>query len=282
MSEDFDLFEKATSKSQQRLMGAVHAYKKSGTLPKNASFAAKVKGIAGGKGKSKGISGSDAKKFAKTKHEGLPETVKEGFKDWLYDLGITDYSPTLGPDRVRMQDPRPEHMTDKARSEHRVERDYHADDSDWVHRSYEERIGMAQDKANRYKKSLGRGMLKKVKSLGPTRREEPTSWAHDVKRRAFRTVSDAIKGKFSEAANDPFPMGGGRESGYRDLGSIAQEVWAANDIETKRSLVHELIETFKFKKEQERHRRTADRAKTPEQLDFLASSLALADEKVIK
>lgn len=272
MSEDFDLFEKATSKSQQRLMGAVHAYQKSGTLPKNASFAAKIKSIADGskkkqgKGKTKGISGADAKKFAKTKHDGLSETVTEGFKEWLYDLGISDYSPTLGPDRVRMQDPRPEHRSDKARVKHVA--DYNADDGDWVHRSFEERSG--------------HGKLKDVKKLGSATRREPTTWGQDVKQRAYRTVVDAIKGRrFSEAA-DPVPMGGGREPGYRDLGSIAQEVWAVGDIEEKRRLVHELIDTFKFKKEQVRHRRTADRANTPEKLDFLASSLALADEKVIK
>ena len=55
--------EKSVSKSQQRLFGMVHAYQK-GKL-KNAPE--EVKKIA------KGIKKSDAKDFASTKHEGLPE-----------------------------------------------------------------------------------------------------------------------------------------------------------------------------------------------------------------
>ena len=51
------------SKAQQRFMGLVHAYKK-GEM-KNAPE--EVRKIA------KGIKKSDAKDFASTKHEGLPE-----------------------------------------------------------------------------------------------------------------------------------------------------------------------------------------------------------------
>ena len=53
----------AISKSQQRLMGMVHAYKQ-GKL-KNAP--SKIKAVA------KHISDSDARDFAKTKSSGLPE-----------------------------------------------------------------------------------------------------------------------------------------------------------------------------------------------------------------
>jgi hypothetical protein len=57
----------SVSKSQQRLMGQVHAYQK-GKL-KDASPT--VKKIA------KGMSKKAAKDFAKTKHKGLPEKVKK-------------------------------------------------------------------------------------------------------------------------------------------------------------------------------------------------------------
>ena len=57
------ILEKSLSKSQQRLMGMVYAYKK-GEM-KDASD--EVKKIA------KGMSMKDAKKFASTKHKGLPE-----------------------------------------------------------------------------------------------------------------------------------------------------------------------------------------------------------------
>lgn len=61
----------AKSKSQQRLMGMVHAYQKDGSLPDDKELAAKVKEVA------KSISKKDAKDFAETKHKKLPE-VKEG------------------------------------------------------------------------------------------------------------------------------------------------------------------------------------------------------------
>lgn len=167
--DDFELFEKAVSASQQRLMGAVHAYQKYGTVPRNKSFAKKVRDIADGgnkkkrgKGKTKGMKKSSATKYAETKHEGLPEKVSESFKDWL-----------------------------KAD-------DYNADEGDWVHRSFEERSGVApESRASKYQKKLGRGLLKRVQSLGSERRE-PTSWGQDVKQRAFRNVSDAVKRRFSK------------------------------------------------------------------------------------
>jgi hypothetical protein len=79
-----NLNEKSSSKSQQRLMGMVYAYKK-GELKLDKldkTLADKIKSIAdGGKTKdgeqTKGMSLKAAKDFAKTKHEGLPETVQE-------------------------------------------------------------------------------------------------------------------------------------------------------------------------------------------------------------
>jgi hypothetical protein len=61
-----ELAEKAVSKSQQKLMGMVHAAKKG---EKAASPAvAKI---------AKGMSKGDAEDFASTKHKGLPDKVKE-------------------------------------------------------------------------------------------------------------------------------------------------------------------------------------------------------------
>lgn len=77
----------AKSKSQQRLMGMVYAYKDGkldlDKLPK--SLADKIKGIADGerrktgdkRKKTKGMTKTDAKKYASTKHKGLPEKVEE-------------------------------------------------------------------------------------------------------------------------------------------------------------------------------------------------------------
>jgi len=81
------LNEKSKSKSQQRLMGMVHAYKKGDLdieeLPD--SLGKKIKGIADGhkrktgdkRKKTKGMGDDDVKDFASTKHKGLPEKVKE-------------------------------------------------------------------------------------------------------------------------------------------------------------------------------------------------------------
>jgi Protein of unknwon function (DUF3008) len=61
----------ATSKSQQRLMGMVHAYNK-GELGKVApSLLKKIKTMA------KSMKKKDVKDFAKTKHEDLPKKVKK-------------------------------------------------------------------------------------------------------------------------------------------------------------------------------------------------------------
>lgn len=77
----------STSKSQQRLMGMVYAYK-SGKLELDDlpdSLSKKIKGIADGtrkktgdrRRKTKGIDTDSAKHYASTKHKGLPEKVKE-------------------------------------------------------------------------------------------------------------------------------------------------------------------------------------------------------------
>ncbi len=75
----------AKSKSQQRLFGMVHAYKKGDldTASVDSDLLKKVKKIAGG------IKNKDAKKFAKTKHKGLPElkeTHKITFKEFLVEI----------------------------------------------------------------------------------------------------------------------------------------------------------------------------------------------------
>lgn len=67
----------AKSKSQQRLMGMVHACQKSGKCASE-----QVKKMA------KTMKKSDAEDFAETKHKGLPERVKEStmtFREFLLD-----------------------------------------------------------------------------------------------------------------------------------------------------------------------------------------------------
>lgn len=77
----------AKSKSQQRLFGMVHAYQK-GKL-KHAP--ASVKRIA------KHISKEDAEHFAKTRHEGLPETKKaEVITMTRYEQGFMKRAQELG------------------------------------------------------------------------------------------------------------------------------------------------------------------------------------------
>ena len=65
-NEETQLDEKAVSKSQQKFMGMVYAAKK-GETPASPEVAAAAKSMSKG----------EAKKFAKTKHEGLPDKVKE-------------------------------------------------------------------------------------------------------------------------------------------------------------------------------------------------------------
>lgn len=76
----------AKSKTQQRLMGMVHAYQKGelDTSDMSADLKKKIKEIAGS------MSKTDSKKFAETKHKGIPEEVKEAktltFKQYLQEV----------------------------------------------------------------------------------------------------------------------------------------------------------------------------------------------------
>ncbi len=74
------LNEKAVSKQQQKFMGMVHAMQK-GEKVKGASPELKKA--------AKGMSKSDARDFAKTKHKGLPQKVDESFKLMLDEEGHT-------------------------------------------------------------------------------------------------------------------------------------------------------------------------------------------------
>jgi len=74
------LTEKAVSKQQQKFMGMVHAMQK-GEKVKGASPELKKA--------AKGMSKSDAKDFAKTKHKGLPQKVNEGLNMMLDEEGHT-------------------------------------------------------------------------------------------------------------------------------------------------------------------------------------------------
>lgn len=65
-AEGEELQEKAVSKAQQRFMGMVYAAKK-GEKPMSSKVAKAAKHM----------SGTEAKKFASTKHKGLPEKIKE-------------------------------------------------------------------------------------------------------------------------------------------------------------------------------------------------------------
>jgi hypothetical protein len=101
------LNEKSKSKSQQRLMGMVYAYK-DGKLDLDdlpVSLSSKIKGIADGKRKktgdkrknTQGISKKEAEKYASTKHKGLPEKIEEHmitkFNDFMNEstLPFNDY-----------------------------------------------------------------------------------------------------------------------------------------------------------------------------------------------
>jgi len=80
----------AASKSQQRLMGMVHAYQqgKLNTKSINADLLGKIRKIAGG------IKKKSAKDFAETKHKGLPELKESNmtFKEWLIETRHSQYA----------------------------------------------------------------------------------------------------------------------------------------------------------------------------------------------
>jgi Protein of unknwon function (DUF3008) len=85
----------SNSKSQQRLMGMVHAYQKGDLKKKDVKSADlwdKVKKMA------KSMKPKDTKDFAKTKHTGLPEKVKENkiyrFKDFVNESENKTFDPS--------------------------------------------------------------------------------------------------------------------------------------------------------------------------------------------
>ena len=106
------LNEKANSRSQQRLMGMVYAYKngemKLDKLPKSLSD--KIKGIADGtkrktgdkRKKTKGMSIKSAKDYASTKHKGLPEKIKEN--NTMEDIKITKFNDFLNENKLNESD----------------------------------------------------------------------------------------------------------------------------------------------------------------------------------
>jgi hypothetical protein len=70
-----------------------------------------------------------------------------------------------------------------------------------------------------------------------------------------------------------------------DLSKLAQKVWALPkvEVEHKKELIHEMIDSFKFKDKQEKdHIKVANFTKSSE-LDNFAKNLVLVDtDKVIK
>lgn len=91
----------AKSRSQQRLMGMVHAEKKGklNTKGMDPDLKKKVKKVASG------IKGKDAEKFAKTKHKGLPEKVKENalptFKEFLIEITQKERQMLVPPPAIQ-------------------------------------------------------------------------------------------------------------------------------------------------------------------------------------
>ena len=78
----------AASKQQQKLMGIVHAIQKGGMKPKDASKQAQKM--------AKSMAPGDVKKFAATKHKGLPKKVKKLKKEYIGDhpsMGRTTDAP---------------------------------------------------------------------------------------------------------------------------------------------------------------------------------------------
>lgn len=80
------IIEKSVSKSQQRLMGMVHAYKQ-GKLKlsdiESASLQRKIQDMADN------LTNSEAEKFAKTKHAGLPDKISENvLKKLIFEIVV--------------------------------------------------------------------------------------------------------------------------------------------------------------------------------------------------
>lgn len=67
-----------------------------------------------------------------------------------------------------------------------------------------------------------------------------------------------------------------------DLAVIAQDVWSASDVESKRVALKRAVSTFKYKAKQDEFIKKIATA-TAEQCDFIASNLALnKTDKVVE
>ncbi len=62
---------------------------------------------------------------------------------------------------------------------------------------------------------------------------------------------------------------------YKNLDYLAQLVWAAPDLPTKKKLANQMVDEFQFKKRQQFFRHKISRAPNADALDFLAANLTL-------
>ena len=67
-----------------------------------------------------------------------------------------------------------------------------------------------------------------------------------------------------------------------DLNTLAQQVWSASLVEQKKIILFKMIDDFKYKAKIEQFRWKIEKYNNGNQLDLLASNIALADIKVIK
>lgn len=69
-----------------------------------------------------------------------------------------------------------------------------------------------------------------------------------------------------------------------DLSSLAQNVWAVKSVDAKKAALHAMINAYKFKENQEKHRRLVTAEMSAPKLDMLAKDFMLSGEghKVIK
>ena len=62
---------------------------------------------------------------------------------------------------------------------------------------------------------------------------------------------------------------------YKNLDYLAQQIWAAPDLPTKKKLANQMVDEFQFKKRQQFFRHKISRASNADALDFLAANLTL-------
>jgi hypothetical protein len=68
-----------------------------------------------------------------------------------------------------------------------------------------------------------------------------------------------------------------------NLGEMAQQVWATKNIAEKKTLLHDMVDDFKFKGKQDHFRVVIEGTDKAARLDKLAADLALADtDKVVQ